>query len=311
MNNLGILDFPDMIQKSFVNIRSIDIEQAENKIFDNFEKGFIGEDEFNACLDILEKARSGIYKDTAKNRKLNRVGARYGKGKEENIGDEKKSGKNLSSEELSDFAKKTPIDVLKRHQNDNTEMGNEARKEIKKREDSSSNDKVKPTPEPKTTDRGESKEDVDDVTEESISKHAKDVNKLSDKELSDLLFTSKTPGKPKSLRVAASMELDKRDSGETYRNKLHEKPVAPGEKVSAERAEWQRKFAGTEKKKEESTEEKFTKHWSEKIQKMNPKEIGEKLDKLGVRNSEKYQKIFDNTKDANKVARQLYKDRKE
>jgi len=56
MNNLGILDFPDMIQKSFRNVEFFSIEDAENKIFDNFEKGFIGEDEFNACLDVLEKA---------------------------------------------------------------------------------------------------------------------------------------------------------------------------------------------------------------------------------------------------------------
>ena len=97
MNNLGILDFPDMIQKSFVNIRSIDIEQAENKIFDNFEKGFIGEDDFNSCLDVLEKARSGKYKDTPQNRRMHRVGQQYGK-----VSEEEKEGKGKSKNDESE-----------------------------------------------------------------------------------------------------------------------------------------------------------------------------------------------------------------
>ncbi len=54
------------------------------------------QDEEKAIEDILEKARSGIYKDTPENRKLGRVGQKYGS--EKKAGEEKTEEKRISSE---------------------------------------------------------------------------------------------------------------------------------------------------------------------------------------------------------------------
>jgi len=66
MNNLSIVDFPENIQKSFVNVQSIDVD----KIVDNFNKGFIGEDEFDVCMDIFQKG--GMSTGTITTRKSGR-----------------------------------------------------------------------------------------------------------------------------------------------------------------------------------------------------------------------------------------------
>ena len=84
----------------------------------NIEKGFNGGTNLN---EELEKARSGVYEDTAKNRRLNRVGQQYGSKKQETVDEDKKKiagvsniidGFRIQTDKYSDFSKmslqKTP-----------------------------------------------------------------------------------------------------------------------------------------------------------------------------------------------------------
>ena len=59
MNNLSILDFPGVIQKSFGSVKTFDIETAEYVIVENFEKGFLTEEIFLESMDLLEKGKRG------------------------------------------------------------------------------------------------------------------------------------------------------------------------------------------------------------------------------------------------------------
>jgi len=63
------MDFSDGIQKSFSNVRdiNIDIEQAEEKIVDNFEKGFLTEELFCEAMTTLEKSMQASPVGTIRN----------------------------------------------------------------------------------------------------------------------------------------------------------------------------------------------------------------------------------------------------
>jgi hypothetical protein len=64
-------------------IKNIQEKNAERAL--NILKGFSEVD------DILEKARSGVYADNAENRKLQRVGQKFGSEKKEDVKSDKKS----------------------------------------------------------------------------------------------------------------------------------------------------------------------------------------------------------------------------
>lgn len=55
-----------------------DILKHQKAVMNNIAKSFVENSE-----DNLEKARSGIYADNAENRRLNRVGQRYGSSKQD------------------------------------------------------------------------------------------------------------------------------------------------------------------------------------------------------------------------------------
>jgi len=57
MRDLGILDFPEIIQKSFNNVETLSIETISNQIIENFEKSLISEKLFLQSMDTLEKGK--------------------------------------------------------------------------------------------------------------------------------------------------------------------------------------------------------------------------------------------------------------
>ena len=75
----------------------------------NIEKGFNDGTNLN---EELEKARSGVYEDTAKNRKLNRVGQQYGSKKQED--EPKGEGSRKEKQDVSSYAKNASEGALKR-----------------------------------------------------------------------------------------------------------------------------------------------------------------------------------------------------
>jgi len=57
MNTLSILDFPENIQQWFKNVEMMDIDKAEIKIIENYEKDLIPEEVYTEALFILEKGK--------------------------------------------------------------------------------------------------------------------------------------------------------------------------------------------------------------------------------------------------------------
>lgn len=87
-----ILKQRQMVQQRINKAFGVEIEKSENE------------------LDI-EKARSGVYADNAENRRLNRVGQRYGSSKKQESGGENVRRK-LSDEEIESMSDK---DLIKRY----------------------------------------------------------------------------------------------------------------------------------------------------------------------------------------------------
>ena len=97
----------------------------------NIEKGFNGGTNLN---EELEKARSGVYEDTAKNRKLNRVGQQYGSKKQEDEPRGESSRK--EKQDVSSHAANASEGALKRAAADEKapeDVRNAAKKELEKR----------------------------------------------------------------------------------------------------------------------------------------------------------------------------------
>ena len=97
----------------------------------NIEKGFNDGTNLN---EELEKARSGVYEDTAKNRKLNRVGQQYGGKKQED--EPKGEGSRKEKQDVSSYAKNASEGALKRAAADekaSEDVRNAAKKELEKR----------------------------------------------------------------------------------------------------------------------------------------------------------------------------------
>lgn len=106
------------------------IQTRRQAVQENIEKAFGSGVNLN---DEVEKARSGIYADTAENRHLNRVGQQYGKKKEE------------EQPNMSSHAAKASDGALKRaaaDENASENVRNAAKEELKKR-GSGSEDKEK------------------------------------------------------------------------------------------------------------------------------------------------------------------------
>lgn len=93
------MEFQDIIRKN----------QEETK--KNIVKGFIDCDDLFSEENI-EKARSGIYSDNAENRRLNRVGQRYGSVKKEEPKKHKESANNNKG--IEEHAKETSTENLKK-----------------------------------------------------------------------------------------------------------------------------------------------------------------------------------------------------
>lgn len=106
----------------------------------NIEKGFNDGTNLNK---EFEKARSGVYEDTAKNRKLNRVGQQYGgKKQEESKGEDSRKKK----QDVSSYAKNASEGALKRAAADEKapeDVRNAAKKELEKRGKNGDNKKWK------------------------------------------------------------------------------------------------------------------------------------------------------------------------
>ena len=111
-----------------------DIKKHKNDIRDNILKSFNTD---------IEKARSGVYEDTAENRKLNRVGQQYGSKKEQEESNqnnlhskqnEDNNSKNVKS--VEDHAKNTSDETLKKvSENEKApeDLRNAAKKELENR----------------------------------------------------------------------------------------------------------------------------------------------------------------------------------
>lgn len=113
-----------------------DLIARRNTVAANIEKAC------NTGFDLneeLEKARSGVYADTAENRKMNRVGQKYGSEKKEDESKgqrEKKQEEEGSGKNVSEHAAEASDEALKRAAADDKaspEVKAAAEKEMKKR----------------------------------------------------------------------------------------------------------------------------------------------------------------------------------
>lgn len=84
-----------------------DILEHQKAIMNNIAKSFGVEN----SEDNLEKARSGIYTDNAENRRLNRVGQKYGSSKKDEQTNTEKDKKDKS---VDDYAKTTSTENLRK-----------------------------------------------------------------------------------------------------------------------------------------------------------------------------------------------------
>lgn len=111
-----------------------DIFEHKKAIINNIAKSF-------GVEDVFEKARSGVYSDNAENRRLNRVGQRYGstkKNEQTNI-----EGKNKN---IDDYAKKTSTENLEKvvnNKNAPDDLKDAAKRELANRSSDDSYDKNK------------------------------------------------------------------------------------------------------------------------------------------------------------------------
>lgn len=153
----------------------------------NILKGFIESDEVHGDI---EKARSGTYADNAENRKLNRVGQKYGSEKKEENDEGKseppkteensKEGKKVWNE-LNTHAENTSSEDLKtflnKYGNDPSKMEEveAAKMELRERGESESNEENSDYKE-SNTDSDEGESDIDSKVEEAKQKNEDSKN---------------------------------------------------------------------------------------------------------------------------------------
>lgn len=101
INRESSFDF-DRFSKDIANLSKGECEELLGNIQSEILKGG-DSDVLHSCrslvLDRIEKARSGVYADTAENRKLGRVGQQYGGKKSE---DDSKGGKKKKDNSITD-----------------------------------------------------------------------------------------------------------------------------------------------------------------------------------------------------------------
>ena len=122
-----------------------DILKHREDIKNNILKSFKTDLEKSENGSDIEKARSGVYADTAENRKLNRVGQQYGSKKQEDEPNGEQSSKQEENKTLSEYAKETNDETFKKviaNKKASEELKNEAKKELERR-NSESNEKNK------------------------------------------------------------------------------------------------------------------------------------------------------------------------
>ena len=113
-----------------------DILKHREDIKNNILKSFKTDLEKSENGSDIEKARSGVYADTAENRKLNRVGQQYGSKKQEDEPNGEQSSKQEENKTLSEYAKETNDETFKKviaNKKASEELKNEAKKELERR----------------------------------------------------------------------------------------------------------------------------------------------------------------------------------
>lgn len=119
-----------------------DILKHREDIKKNILKSFKTDLEKSENSSDIEKAKSGVYADTAENRKLNRVGQQYGSKKQEDEPNGEQSSKqeensgSKNSKSIEEHAKNTSDETLKKvSENDKApeDLRNAAKKELESR----------------------------------------------------------------------------------------------------------------------------------------------------------------------------------
>ena len=150
----------------------------------NIEKGFNDGTNLN---EELEKARSGVYEDTAKNRKLNRVGQQYGGKKQED--EPKGEGSGKEKQDVSSYAKNASEGALKRAAADEKapeDVRNAAKKELEKRGKNGDDKKWKSVFDKMKKVDGNFTEEMYDDLAELAQKHGVDYDEEGEKSLKKL-----------------------------------------------------------------------------------------------------------------------------
>ena len=150
----------------------------------NIEKGFNGGTNLN---EELEKARSGVYEDTAKNRRLNRVGQQYGSKKQEDEPRGESSRK--EKQDVSSYAKNASEGALKRAAADEKapeDVRNAAKKELEKRGKNGDDKKWKSVFDKMKRVDGNFTEEMYDDLAELAQKHGVDYDEEGEESLKKL-----------------------------------------------------------------------------------------------------------------------------
>ena len=150
----------------------------------NIEKGFNGGTNLN---EELEKARSGVYEDTAKNRRLNRVGQQYGSKKQEDEPRGESSRK--EKQDVSSYAKNASEGALKRAAADEKapeNVRNAAKKELEKRGKNGDDKKWKSVFDKMKKVDGNFTEEMYDDLAELAQKHGVDYDEEGEESLKKL-----------------------------------------------------------------------------------------------------------------------------
>ena len=150
----------------------------------NIEKGFNGGTNLN---EELEKARSGVYEDTAKNRRLNRVGQQYGGKKQEDEPRGESSRK--EKQDVSSYAKNASEGALKRAAADekaSEDVRNAAKKELEKRGKNGDDKKWKSVFDKMKKVDGNFTEEMYDDLAELAQKHGVDYDEEGEESLKKL-----------------------------------------------------------------------------------------------------------------------------
>jgi hypothetical protein len=143
-------------------------------------------------LDVIEKARAGRYADTTENRRLKRVGQQYGsKGNTEEKGQKKtkreetkKDIKDYSDKEISEFARNTTDENLKRASSGNDEKLRIAAKAEIVRREAEEKPKVEGSESTEIKDKNKSNNDLN--TKEGIEAEIKRLREIDTDELEEI-----------------------------------------------------------------------------------------------------------------------------